>query len=154
LVVRSFEGGDAKAVWALHDVALNAAGVHGGRGPWEDDLRDIWGVYLEPGGDFVVAFLGGDLVGMGGLLRLSDEDAEIKRMRIHPDHQRRGFGRTILKALEDRAAYLGFRELSLDTTEEQRAAQRLYEDSGYTEIGRRRSGPFLFIDYRKRLRRG
>jgi ribosomal protein S18 acetylase RimI-like enzyme len=151
LELRTFEAGDAEAVWDLHDAALSAAAVHGGRGPWEDDLRDIQGAYLEPGGEFLVGFAEGTLVGMGGLLRHSPDAAEVKRMRVHPDFQRQGFGRQILDALESRAAALGCREIRLDTTAEQIAARQLYESAGYRETGRRHTERFLFVDFEKRL---
>jgi hypothetical protein len=81
----SFRDGDADAVWQLHDAALEDAGVHGGHGPWEDDLRDIRTTYLDSGGEFLVGLTDGELVAMGGLLRHSPEEAEIKRMRVRPD---------------------------------------------------------------------
>lgn len=149
--LRSFRVEDGEAVWGLHDLALDDAGVHGGRGPWEDDLRDIGGSYVEPGGAFVVAFAEGKLVGMGGLMRRSGEEAEVRRMRVHPDFQRRGLGRRILDELEGRARELGFRAIRLDTTEEQVAARRLYEGAGYRETGRRRTERFAFVDFAKRL---
>ena len=149
--LRSFQSDDAAAIWRLHDAALDDAGVHGGHGPWEDDLRDIAATYLEPGGEFLVGLAGVELVGMGGLLRHTSEQAEIKRMRVHPELQRRGLGRQILEELEARAQAHGYREIRLDTTEGQVAARRLYEGAGYRETGRRRQGRFLFIDYRKPL---
>jgi ribosomal protein S18 acetylase RimI-like enzyme len=147
----SFQPEDGAAVWKLHDAALEDAGVHGGRGPWEDDLRDISTSYLDSGGEFLVGFAGVELVGMGGLLRCSPQEAEIKRMRVHPGFQRRGLGCLILNELEARAQALGYREIRLDTTEEQIAARRLYESAGYQEAGRRSRGRFLFIDYNKPL---
>jgi ribosomal protein S18 acetylase RimI-like enzyme/predicted kinase len=149
--LRSFQPGDIEAVWELHDAALEEAGVHGGRGPWEDDLRDIRATYLEPGGNFLVAFADGRLVGMGGLVRLSPTEAEIKRMRVHPDFQRQGFGRRILGELEARAVALRCKQVRLDTTTEQVAARRLYEGAGYRETGRREMGRFVFIDFVKAL---
>jgi ribosomal protein S18 acetylase RimI-like enzyme len=149
--LRSFQRDDAAAIWKLHDAALDDAGVHGGRGPWEDDLRDIAATYLEPGGEFLVGLAGVELVGMGGLLRRSPTEAEIKRMRVHPDFQRRGLGSQILGELEARAQALGCSEIRLDTTEGQVAARRLYESAGYRETGRRQQGRFLFIDYAKSL---
>ncbi len=151
LELRSFRAGDGEAVWRLHDLALQDAGVHGGRGPWEDDLRDISGMYIDPGGAFVLAFAAGELVGMGGLMRHSAEEAEVRRMRVHPDFQRRGLGRRILAELEERARGLGFRRIRLDTTEEQVAARRLYEGAGYGEVGRRSGERFAFIDFAKSL---
>jgi GNAT superfamily N-acetyltransferase len=149
--LRSFRSGDAEAVWKLHDAALEDAGVHGGRGPWEDDLRDIRATYLDPGGEFLVASADQELVGMGGLLPRSADAAEIRRMRVHPDYQRRGLGRLILQRLEARARALGFRVLQLDTTVDQVAPRRLYESAGYRETGRRKTGRFHFIDFSKTL---
>jgi GNAT superfamily N-acetyltransferase len=149
--LHSFRPEDAEAVWTLHDAALEDVAVHGGRGPWEEDLRDIPAAYLEPGGEFLVALADGKLMGMAGLLRLSPREAEIKRMRVHPDFQRRGLGRRLLRELEDRARALGFQRLRLDTTEGQVAARRLCEGAGYREIGRRRTDRFVFLDFAKSL---
>ena len=151
LELRSFRRDDADAVWQLHDLALDDAGAHGGRGPWEDDLRDIPAAYLDGGGAFLVGVLDGTLVAIGGLIRHSPELAEIKRMRVHPGFQRRGFGRLVLERLEERARMLGCRTIRLDTTEEQIAAQRLYHSAGYRQTGRRQTARFRFIDYAKTL---
>ncbi|MDP8910153.1 MAG: GNAT family N-acetyltransferase [Chloroflexota bacterium] len=149
--LRSFRDEDTEAVWQLHNLALDDVGAHGGRGPWEDDLRDIRATYVDSGGEFLVGLLDGELVAMGGLLRRSPDEAEVRRMRVHPDRQRRGFGRRLLERLEERACACGCRVIRLDTTAQQTAAQRLYERAGYRETGRRQIGRFLFIDYAKTL---
>lgn len=151
LELRTFQDDDIEAVWALHDAALEDVGVHGGRGPWEDDLRDIAGTYLAPGGEFLVGFADGELVCMGGLLRHSERECEIKRMRVRPDRQRQGLGRRILTELESRARDRGIATVRLDTTEDQTAARCLYESAGYREVGRRDGGSFVFIDFAKEL---
>lgn len=153
LELHSFRDDDTEAVRQLHHLGLDDIGAHGGRGPWEDDLRDIRATYLDSGGDFLVGLLDGELVAMGGLLRRSPDEAEIRRMRVHPNRQRRGFGRLLLKRLEERARALGYRVIRLDTTEQQTAAQRLYASAGYRETGRRQTARFLFIDYAKTLDR-
>jgi len=71
------------------------------------------------------------VVAMGALKRLSAHEAEITRMRVHPEHQRRGHGRAILTALEARARELGYTLLRLETTARQVGAQRLYGSHGY-----------------------
>lgn len=151
LQLRSFQDCDSEAVRALHDEALEEAGVRGGHGPWEADLDDVRVAYLEPGGDFVVGHERGELVAMGGLMARSGRECEIRRMRVRPDRQRRGFGRQVLEALEQRARALGFERVVLDTTEEQAAARRFYECAGYRETGRREGGRFVFIDFAKEL---
>lgn len=149
--LRPFRTDDAEAVWRLHNTALEAADVHGGHGPWEDDLQEIGAAYQDPGGEFLLGFLDGTLVAMGGLRPRSPEEGEIRRMRVHPDFQRRGFARQLLEDLEERARALGFGRLALDTTVEQLAAQRLYESAGFRQVGRRAQGRFVFIDYAKSL---
>jgi len=88
---------------------------------------------------------------MGALRPVSDRMAEIKRMRVHPDFQRRGFGRQVLAALECRAIELGYRTLRLDTAEVQVAARRLYETAGYREAGRGELAGFDVIYFEKSL---
>lgn len=136
LEVRRFEDGDAEAVRELHDVALAAAGAHLGRGPWDEDLGAISAVYIDDGGEFLVGRYEGRIVAIGAVRHVTDRVAELKRMRVHPAFQRRGFGRLLLGHLEDRARELGFRKLRLDTTVVQTAAQQLYESAGYRQVGR------------------
>lgn len=149
--LRRYRGGDHDAVWCLHNLALNAAGAHGGNGSWDDDLHHVEEIYLQNGGEFIVAEMGGRIVGMGGLRRKTPENASITRMRIHPDFQRRGIGQIVLSHLEERARELGYSTLCLDTTAGQTAARGLYRKNGYIECGRTRYKQFHVILYTKRL---
>jgi ribosomal protein S18 acetylase RimI-like enzyme len=151
LSVRRYREGDHDAVWALHNVALHHVGAHVGNGPWDDDLHRVAETYLEGGGEFLVGEADGAIVAMGALRRRDATRGDITRMRVHPTHQRRGVGRAILAALEARAVELGYTTLFLDTTEQQTAAQRLYESSGYQETGRAEQFGFRVIHYRKQL---
>jgi GNAT superfamily N-acetyltransferase len=149
LHVRRYEPGDIRAVRRLHDDALNEVGAHLGSGPWDDDLDEIECVYLNQGGEFLVGVLGGEVVAMGALMRISPERAELKRMRVRPGLQGRGYGQAVLDALHHRAGELGYTRLRLDTTVQQRAAQRLYLKNGYNEAGRGVVGPFDCIFYER-----
>ena len=133
----------------MHDVALRAMGAHAGEGPWDDDLSRIGEVYLRAGGEFLVGVLEERLVAMGALERTSAVRARVTRMRVHPDCQRRGFGRAMLSALEKRAAGLGYAQLHLDTTVRQVAARRLYDKNGYREARRGKMLGFECIFYEK-----
>ena len=94
------------------------------------------------------------MVAMGGFTRTLNGGAEIKRMRVHSNCQRRGFGRTILEALEDRARELGIDLLRLETTVQQEAANELYRKNGYAETGRGKTLGFDVIRCEKKLRWG
>jgi GNAT superfamily N-acetyltransferase len=148
--IRRFIASDAPEAWELHKVGLRQYGIDRGDGPWDDDLRDITSTYLATRGEFLVAVNGDRLVGMGGLRQVDAATAEIKRMRVRPDFQRRGIGTAILQRLVDRARELGYRSLILDTTAHQVPAQNLYFKNGFVEIGSRAEG-IHELCYRKEL---
>ena len=149
--IRRFENKDADTVWSLHNRALDAVGAHGGNGPCDDDLHDVQRSYLDAGGEFLVATIDDQVVGMGALVLHPDAKGEIKRMRVEPDHQGRGIGRALLVRLEAAAAELGITRLFLDTTDQQTAARHLYASGGYVEEDRYRRGKFRVIKYGKSL---
>lgn len=151
LVIRRYQAGDYEAVWELHNLALLDVGAHGGNGPWDEDLHQIETAHLERDGEFLVGLAEGCIVAMGALRRIDEQRGEIKRMRVHPEFQRRGFGQAILTALETRARELGYAALILDTTPIQVAAQALYLKNGYREVSRGRAGPFEMIYFEKQL---
>ena len=136
---------------SLHDEALHQVGAHLGEGSWDEDLDHIEDVYLNDGGEFLVGIYEGKVVAMGALRKTSPEAAQITRMRVEPSLQGHGFGQQVLDVLEKRAAELEYATLHLDTTVQQRAAQRLYARNGYGETGRGRVGPFDTLLYEKSI---
>lgn len=152
LTIRRFEPTDAEQVQQLHYMALQTAGVDAGPGPWDDDLQTIESAYLDGTGEFLVGEADGQLVAMGALRHLTSSSAAIKRMRVHPAWQRRGFGRAILQALERTAEERHYATLRLDTTVQQTAAQELYREAGYVEVARTTLLGFPTILFQKRLR--
>ena len=149
--IRQYLALDHDAVWNLHNVALLQVNAHAGNGPWDDDLHQIEAEYVATGGEFYVGMANGRIVAMGGLMRLSDDRAEIRRMRIHPDVQRKGLGSQMLSALEQRAAELGFGTLTLETTVQQAPAIQLYTRRGYREVGRSRKAGFDVLEFEKKI---
>ncbi|WP_255194797.1 GNAT family N-acetyltransferase [Halorarius litoreus] len=140
LVVRRYRPEDASAVKRLHAAAMRDAGTFT-EGVDDADLDAVEEMYLSDG-EFLVGAVDSDLVAMGAYRPLDggteplfedlpDATAELKRMRVAPDHQRRGFGKRVYDELEDRAREAGFRTLVLDTTPAQTAAQRFYEANGF-----------------------
>ena len=119
-------------VWRLHKENV----PHDvGDGPWDDDLRDVGGAYLDARGEFLAAEVEGAVVAMGAVRGLDDERAEVKRIRVDPAYRRRGLGEAILRGLQARARELGYGKLVLDTAADAEAAQRLFEKLGYQRTG-------------------
>ena len=152
LEIRRYQDIDNLAVWELHHLALGPTGAFFRDGKWDEDLSDIQNHYLNNGGEFLVGVLDNKIVCMGAFRKKSLTVAEIKRMRVLPDYQRRGFGQTILITLEAEASKMGYTELCLDTTTKQIAAQKLYENNGYIEVQRGKLSEFELIFYHKDIR--
>lgn len=76
---------------------------------------------------------GGALAGCGALKELDAEHGEIKSMRTHTDHLRKGVGAVMLTHIISEARERGYRRLSLETgsTEAFIPALALYEAHGF-----------------------
>ena len=136
----------------VHNLALRQVDAHPGSGQWDQDLHHIEAEYVATGGEFLVGVTGECVVAMGALKRHTDRCAEITRMRVHPDVQRRGLGAQLLEALERCARQRGVTTLRVETTAKQKAALRLYTGKGYREKSRRLHvlhGPFEVVALEK-----
>ena len=85
-------------------------------------------------GAWVVAYLDDEPVGCGGVKRLDDSSAELKRIYLAPAARGRGLGRRLLERLEQYACELGYELLRLDTGNLQPEALALFRSAGYEQI--------------------
>ncbi|MFI6520986.1 GNAT family N-acetyltransferase [Spirillospora sp. NPDC050679] len=172
LRLRRYRTPDHATVLALHQEGLAQVGLRPGDGVYYDhDFFRMEEIYLRNDGEFLVGELGGEIVAMGGLRRADLvpggsarafggyapggkrlEVAEMVRLRVRPDVQRRGYGAGVVRALEERAAEFGYRVLRADTTEFQGPALALYRSFGWQEIRREPIGGIVNIYIEKRLR--
>ncbi|GAA1298230.1 GNAT family N-acetyltransferase [Planotetraspora silvatica] len=153
LKIRQYRWSDLDAVWTLHQIGLAQVGLLPGDGVYyDDDFPRISEVYLADRGDFLIGEVAGSgIVAMGGLRRVDDQTAEMCRLRVHPEYQRRGYGAQIMEALEQRAGRLGYTLLRGDTTLQQVAALELYRKSGWRELRREVRGDTVVLYGEKRL---
>jgi ribosomal protein S18 acetylase RimI-like enzyme len=163
ITVRRFADADAPTLWALNDLPNIGATADpavplplppAANPPASfPDLADIAGCFVRTGGEFLVAEQDGHLVGMGGIRPSGQRRAEVLRVRVHPATRRRGVGRAVMTALEQRAGQLGLCELHLDTATNQPEAMAFYRSLDYQEVGRehRASWSWTLVYYAKRL---
>lgn len=152
LKIRRYKKSDNKDVWKLHILGLEQFKAYLGGG-WDKDLNDIGQVYLK-GGDFIVGEINNKIIAMGAFKKISGKIAEIKRVRVHPDFQRKGFGQIILDELEKRAAKMGYEIFQLDTTDKQVPSQKFFEKNGYikTKTERLEKHDLDMIYYEKKIK--
>ncbi|HUE06288.1 MAG TPA: GNAT family N-acetyltransferase [Acidimicrobiales bacterium] len=96
----------------------------------------------DPGGAYLVGFEAAEVVAGGGLRRLDDGVAEIKRMFVRPAARSRGIARALLDALEQTAKELGYGKIRLDTGPKQVHGLALYRSAGYVDVPPYNDNPF------------
>ena len=130
--------GHPDVVALTRDVQAHYSELYGGPGDQSPvEVAD----FEAPTGHFVVGYLDGVPVAMGGWRRLGDRPglpspdcAEIKRMYVTPTARRRGLSHAVLVELETTARAAGVDWLVLETGQPQKSAIELYRSFGYTEV--------------------
>jgi putative acetyltransferase len=111
---------------------LHLEGMHAASPPGSVYALGLSGLSV-PEVDFFAAWEGGELVGIGALKELDAARGEIKSMRTHPAHTRRGVAARMLEHLLGLARSRGYRRVSLETGTgpEFAAADALYRRFGF-----------------------
>lgn len=104
-----------------------------------------------PSGAFVVVLLDGQVIGCGGVQRIDEHTAEIKRMWIDAGWRGSGLGRRLLTRLEEVAGELGHTRVVLDTNATLTEAIAMYERAGYAAIERYNDNPYAHRWFEKSL---
>lgn len=136
IALRSATPADSEFCFRLHKAAMG------------DYIRAIWGWDEKVQRGFhtrafnprrwrVITANGTD-IGMLDVERRPDE-IYLSRIEIHPDHQGRGFGTRVIRALIDEARQ-GDQDLVLDVLAVNQRAHALYLRLGLTEVARHGEG--------------
>jgi putative acetyltransferase len=90
-----------------------------------------------PGVTLWSAWDGEAIAGIGALKALGDGEGELKSMRTHPEHLRKGVGAAILEHILDDARRRGLRRIYLETGsgEAFEPALELYRRRGFESCG-------------------
>jgi GNAT superfamily N-acetyltransferase len=118
--------------------------------PFEVDFQDVESeiaalptVYGPPDGALLLVRGDGDeALGVVGVRRFDDGDAELKRMYLEPEARGAGLGGTLAEEAVAVARSLGYRRLLLDTVASLTAAIAVYEGLGFVDIPAYRHNPF------------
>lgn len=124
-------------------LALHLAGMHENSPPGHVFALDLSGLQ-QPSVTVWTAWEGDSIAGIGALKVLGRGIGEVKSMRTHPDHLRRGVGMAILEHIITEARARGCHRLSLETGSGPsfEPALALYRKRGFTKGG-------VFGDYAK-----
>jgi GNAT superfamily N-acetyltransferase len=103
-----------------------------------------------PRGYFLVARVGGEPVGCGGI-KCHATYGEIKRMWVEGSSRGLGIGKRILHRLEELARERGLPVVRLETNKSLAEAQSLYRRTGYREIPAYNDEPYAHHWFEKSL---
>ncbi|WP_211748377.1 GNAT family N-acetyltransferase [Paenibacillus sp. Marseille-Q4541] len=121
--IRSFQLSDANRVTELLQVALSEDCFENTMGPfarqlsWDSDLIMV----AEEDGELVGALIG----------TIDQNQGYIYRIAVHPDARRRGVGKALVKAVEQRFHQRKVSRVWVAGDEHNKAAMPLYEAMGY-----------------------
>lgn len=146
VIVREALPGEMGAAGALRVAAYQAQGFLAAGSDYADTLR---GLGADGHGTVLVAVEDRDLLGTvmlepwhadSEVARGADE-AEMRAFAVSPAAQRRGIGRALIRAAIAEARARGARRLVLSTQPAMTAAQRLYQEEGFTRLPERDWAP-------------
>ncbi|EEY62754.1 acetyltransferase (GNAT) family, putative [Phytophthora infestans T30-4] len=103
-----------------------------------NDLADIEGSHMAPGGNFFVAVVTKDgsskVVGIIGLLRESEDVGQIRRVDVDSNYQRMSIGRKMIAELESWAKQNKIKRVFLSTGANSDGPKAFYTSLGYTKL--------------------
>jgi GNAT superfamily N-acetyltransferase len=108
---------------------------------------------MPPNGILLVARIGSEAIGLGGVRHLDTEVAEVKSMFVSKSRRGLGVGHRLLVELERIAASRGCRAVRLDTSDYLAPAIGLYRSAGYLEVPPYDENPKANLWFERTLRR-
>lgn len=100
----------------------------------EEGARAALNQFRVPGGQLLIAEIGGTAVGTGALRPISQRVAELKRIYVRERFRRQGVGGAILDELIRLARASRFERLVLSSAPFMEAARRLYPSRGFRPV--------------------
>lgn len=111
-------------VLAEHGLAAEVDGI-------DADVLDVEHHYRRLGGEFYAVYRDGQLIGTMGIVPVSTESCELRKMYLCPAARGLGLGKYLLQLAETEARQRGYRFMQLETASALTAAIALYERNGY-----------------------
>ncbi len=135
IIIRPATNRDRDKIVALVSLVLSEYGLQFDPVSSDADLNDIEKSYLERGGAFELIEDGeGNLIGTVGLYALDKENCKLRKLYFVQRARGLGLGRHALEHIVRRARELGFKKISLETTNVLKEAIRLYTRFGFQPV--------------------
>lgn len=104
--------------------------------PWSEPT--FRGLLQRGDAELLVAEMDGQLAGYAVFWQVLDQ-GELGNVAVDPIWRRQGLARRLVRAVMERAAARGVRELFLEVRPSNIGARQLYESFGFVQVGQRRN---------------
>ena len=104
--------------------------------PWSEST--FRGLLRRRDSDLFVADIKGEIAGYAVFWAVMDQ-GELGNVAVDDSQRGQGIGSKLIKAVLDRAADRGVREIFLEVRKSNTKAQELYKTFGFSEVGRRKN---------------
>jgi ribosomal protein S18 acetylase RimI-like enzyme len=109
-------------------------GIDLGFQKFEDELLSLQTMYGPPHGTIILCKDNHEFMACVAVRPIDDKIAELKRMYVKPDFQRKGIGEELLRLSLAFAKNAGYEKARLDTLNTMLPAMNLYTKNGFKEI--------------------
>jgi GNAT superfamily N-acetyltransferase len=145
------DAGSTEARWALTQYFDELERRFTGGFKTDEALDEATPSFRPPSGLFVIATLGDDVVGCGGVQWIDGATGEIRRMWVDSARRGVGLGKRLLGHLESEVRSSGRTRVVLDTNECLTEAISMYRGLGYHDIERYNDNPYAHHWFEKLL---
>lgn len=101
---------------------------------FEDELLSLQKMYGTPHGTIILCKADHEFVACVAVRPIDNKIAELKRMYVKPNFQRKGIGKELLRLSLSFAKNAGYEKARLDTLNTMQPAMNLYKENGFKEI--------------------
>ncbi len=151
VVLSRVDAGSTEARWALQQYFDELDRRFDGGFKTDEALDEATPSFNPPSGLFVLAMLGDEIVGCGGVQWIDGITAEIRRMWVDSARRGIGLGKRLLGHLEGEVQSSGRRRVLLDTNARLAEAISMYRALGYHDIERYNDNPYAHHWFEKAL---
>lgn len=103
----------------------------------DEALNDMYKNYDVPRAVYFLIEDDGQILGCAGIAQLDNYEGnvcELQKMYLLPEARGRGLGKKMMKVCLDRARLYGYEQVYIETMPYMKAAQKLYQKSGFEYI--------------------
>ena len=127
-------GSNLESVKTLFEEYANSLGVDLSFQGFQDELKNLPGDYVKPGGSIILAKVEGLPAGCVAMKKIDSNICEMKRLYLREQYKGFGLGKDLALKIIERARELGYSYMRLDTLPTMDKAQKLYKALGFYDI--------------------